>query len=160
LYKQDALLSLAEQLITDKKAWAPISGSTKRVESKAKVSVWLADQERAKRALEARRGSALPSELKLSDFPEVETDTTKVVITTSKNIAYLMDSCPIFLDIIEKAFGSDARRKASNHLVADLPVFLYMTNSVASDGRAFSGDPFTGQCAAYSRIFAFDMLGN
>ena len=40
-----------------------------------------------------------------------------------------------------------------------LGVVLYVCNSVESGGRGFSGDPFTGQAAAYSRIFAYDLYG-
>jgi hypothetical protein len=32
-----------------------------------------------------------------------------------------------------------------------------VTNSVESGGRAFSGDPFTGQVTAYIKIFATDV---
>lgn len=160
LYKHDSLLTGAEFLITEGKAWAPISGSTKRVEPVEKLSTWLDEQMVKKAICDRATGVTYNVSLTIDQFPDTADVSVKKVIATSKNIAYLIDHCDDFLKILQTGFGLETCQKAKSILDPALGVFLYVTNSVESGGRAFSGDPFTGQAAAYSRIFAFDLLGN
>lgn len=160
LYKADSLLEQLEQLISQKKAWAPITGSTKRTEPSDKLADWLSRQHSQKRQVDQSLGMSFEVSLRLTDFPEIPQQPGKRIISTSKNIAYLIDESSDFLLSIKKAFGSATQRKAAEILSDSLGVFVYISNSIESGGRAFSGDPFTGQAAAYSRIFAHDLFGN
>lgn len=157
LHKHDELLLRVEQLIDDGKAWAPIDGSTKRCESDLKLIGWIDAQNAKKARFDAREGKQRTAELALEQFPAPEPG--KRVITTARNIAYLIDSASVFLDAVGGAFGATARDAASSCLDPSIGVFLYVTNSIEAGGRAFSGDPFTGQAAAYAWIFARDFEG-
>lgn len=159
LYKHDPLLLLLEGLIEQQRAWGPTIGTTKRVEPEAKLSRWINAQNQKKVAI-----CRLPQfsqdfqvRLDLADFPE-NTQGTRIV-TTSTNTSYLIDDTADFVQVIRQAFGNEAAIRAANIIDSAIPTFLYVTNSVESGGRAFSGDPFTGQLAAYSRIFAHDLAG-
>jgi hypothetical protein len=162
LYKHDALLVSLEQLVTDKRAWGPIKGTTKRTESEQKLRDWLQRQN-----LKCLSLQQLPDfhhdygvELSLSDFPENTRTANTRVVTTSPNIAYLLDDTGDFTQSLSQAFGAKSGQISARVLSEEIGTFVYVTNSVESGGRAFSGDPFTGQVAAYSRIFAHDLLGN
>ena len=159
LFKEDPLLKGLEDLISHKKAWAPILGSTKRTEPSDKLTNWIDAQREKKKLFDRAANISFSADIDLHDFPQIPERTGNRVISTSRNIAYLVDYCSDFLDVLEKSFGIDCRRKAASVLSNELGVFVYVSNSVESGGRAFSGDPFTGQAAAYSRIFAHDMLG-
>lgn len=158
LHKHDALLARVEQLVEGGEAWAPINGSTKRCETELKLTQWIGAQNARKLQFDGREGRVRPASLELSQFPESEPG--KRVITTARNIAYLIDSSSAFLGAVRGAFGDVAFEAAAQQLDPDIGVFLYVTNSIESGGRAFSGDPFTGQAAAYSWIFARDFVGN
>jgi hypothetical protein len=159
LFKEDRLLSGLEDLISQKKAWAPISGSTKRTEPSDKLKNWINAQGRQKTLLNRKTNISFNIDLDLNDFPLIPDRPGNRVISTSRNIAYLVDKCSDLLSVLEKSFGTNCRHKAATVLFTELGVFVYVSNSVESGGRAFSGDPFTGQAAAYSRIFAHDMFG-
>lgn len=162
LYKHDALLICLEQLITDKRAWGPIEGTTKRTESEVKLRSWLHDQNTKCQSLQqlADFRHNYGVELDLSDFPENTRTANTRVVTTSPNIAYLLDDTNDFIQALNQAFGAKSGQVSATVLNEKIGTFVYVTNSVESGGRAFSGDPFTGQVAAYSRIFAHDLLGN
>lgn len=160
LYKADPLLAQLEKLITQRKAWAPITGSTKRTEPANKLKDWFSKQHTQKRQVDLSLRTSLKVFLRLKDFPVVPEHPEKRIISTSKNIAYLIDNSSDFLSSLTSAFGAITKRKAESLLKTNLGVFVYISNSVESGGRAFSGDPFTGQAAAYSRIFAHDLFGN
>lgn len=157
LHKHDDLLSQIEQLVENGDAWTPIGGSTKRVEKASKLTVWIDAQNGRRLQYDKLVGPARNVTLALSQFPESEPG--KRVITTARNIAYLVDSSQVFLDAVGRSFGQVAADAASRCLDPSIGVFLYVTNSIESGGRAFSGDPFTGQAAAYSWIFARDFVG-
>ena len=159
LYKHDPLLAQLENLVTGGIAWTPILGSTKRTESEVKLTEWLGDQMRQKSRFDAQMDVSFPVELTLDDFPLVADRQASRIVTTSRNIAYLIDRKDHFLAALARAFGDGQAARAEALLSGNLGVFVYVTNSVESGGRAFSGDPFTGQGAAYSRIFAHDLLG-
>jgi hypothetical protein len=159
LYKHDPLLILFENLITQGKAWAPISGSTKRTEPNEKLIVWLSEQNSKKNSVLRGLGVKYQENIELNNFPFDEEKPAKRVITTSKNIAYIIDKADYFLECLRMAFGEKSYQSAKAIVSVNIGVFVYLTNSVESGGRAFSGDPFTGQAAAYSRIFAHDLLG-
>lgn len=158
LYKGDSFLASIENLISLRRAWAPIGGSTRRVESSDKLSVWIAAQLNHKHRVDARLGLSIPVTMRVEDFPQDATRVANRTISTARNIAYLIDSSSDFMAVYAGAFQMSANRVA-NILDNSLGVFLYVCNSIESGGRAFSGDPFTGQAAAYSRIFAHDLFG-
>ncbi len=159
LYKADPLLAGIEQLIATKKAWSPISGSTKRTEPNEKLERWFNAQHAHKQQVDRRLSVSLRAPLALSDFPMVPNRSGRRVISTSKRIVYLIDQAGDFLDVFGDAFGISLKEKATTALNQKLGIVLYVCNSVESGGRGFSGDPFTGQAAAYSRIFAYDLYG-
>lgn len=157
LHKHDELLSRIERLIDQGKAWAPINGSTKRCESDEKLTKWIAAQNATKATFDAKTGTQRSASLALNQFPVSEPG--KRVITTARNIAYIVDSTDVFVEVVGEAFGAAAMEAARRCLDPNIGVFLYVTNSIEAGGRAFSGDPFTGQAAAYSWIFARDFEG-
>jgi hypothetical protein len=160
LYKQDKFIAELEKLISKQKAWAPVAGSTKRTEPISKLERWIRDQESRKRIVDSQLGFSFNISLNIQSFPTIQGKPSKRTITTSRNIAYLLDASDDFLYILGLAFGEKTRFDAESCLEKELGVFVYITNSIESGGRAFKGDPFTGQAAAYSRIFAHDLLGN
>lgn len=154
LFKPDRLLEAVEDLIERRRAWAPISGGTRRTEPESKLETWLEQQNHHCLSVQAIKPAPGAPPLRLEDFPSEPGETTRT-ITTSRRIVYLIDSFQDFRRAYASAFGSSASLEAVCN--ADLPVFLYVTNSVQSGGRAFSGDPFTGQVTAYTKIFATDI---
>jgi hypothetical protein len=160
LYKHDPLLAQLENLIPRHKAWAPIIGSTKRTEPEDKLNNWLVEQNQKKLTVLESLNIQYSKGITLDEFPHDPEKPTKRIITTSTNIAYIIDKTIDFLNSFKIAFGKNGYECARKILCRDdIGVFVYVTNSVESGGRAFSGDPFTGQAAAYSRIFAHDLLG-
>lgn len=154
LYKDDPLLRRVEGLVGDRKAWAPITGGTKRTEQNTKLARWLGEQNRKGERLRSLKGLAEFRHLDIDDFPAAN-DPNKRIVSTSKNIIYLIDKCEDFKTIFQEAFPSQP--SLGGKLDSRIGVLLYVTNSVTSSGRAFSGDPFTGQITAYSKIFATDI---
>lgn len=155
LYKHDALLARVEALIGEKRAWAPITGGTKRTESSQKLSQWFEKQNSKCLRLQRQIPVTGPPLLDLTDFPLDENNPDKHIVSTAKNIVYLIDRCEDFIRIYQEAFPD--REFPQGLLDPSIGVFLYVTNSVTSTGRAFSGDPFTGQITAYSKIFGTDI---
>jgi len=160
LYKFDPLLSGVEDLVSQRRAWPPITGTTRRTEKTKKLEKWIEKQESHKDEVDSSLGTSGLASLKVDDFPVDSSSPKKRTVTIARNIAYLIDDCRPFLSCIENAFGSKAKTSAESVLDTDIGVFLYVTNSVTNNGRAFKGDPFTGQGAAYSRIFTVDLLNN
>ncbi len=157
LFKNDSLLHYLENLKNQKRVWTPIRGSTKRTEPTEKLEKWISEQIKHKDQVEKALGISINVNLSLEEFPIDENNTENRIISTSHNIVYLVDSCDDILQAIGQAYGNLTAEKASSLLKNDLGVLAYVTNSVTSTGRAFSGDPFTGQVAAFTRIFAYDL---
>jgi len=158
--KSDGLLAALEAMVEDRRAWPPIPGSTKRTEPEAKLQDWLAAQNAQRRRFDSVHGTSFGVSLQLENLPPDRGGNGKRVISTSRNIAYIVTKCDDFTAAIGTAFGAECRELAARVMHPDLGVFVYVSNSIESGGRAFSGDPFTGQVAAYSRIFAHDLLGD
>jgi hypothetical protein len=152
LYRPDAFLSGLEQLIEFGRAWAPIGGETKRTEPLQKVERWCELQNGYANLVENVTGHATTFRLSPDRFPRDDSG-DKVVIATGRRIVYLVDMTRDVLDIAERAWG----RQLGEDCNPDLPAFIYVTNSLEAGGRAFGGDPFTGQLAAYLRVFAYDV---
>ncbi|MDG6919649.1 MAG: hypothetical protein JRN62_09500 [Nitrososphaerota archaeon] len=155
LYKQDDLLEHVEDLVLNWKAWCPTEGATKRVEPEEKITNWIREQ-MAHQALVARvlRASREVA-LRTGEFPRAD-DSTRV-ITTARSIVYLIDTTSGLIDCLSAGFGKSVASRASSVLDSEIPACLFVSNSIESGGRAFSGDPFTGQIAAFSRIMCHDM---
>ncbi len=153
LYGPDPFLERVEALAGRRRVWKPIEGGTKRAEPRAKVEAWTNEQVGKSRAIAMLKGA--PLNMSAEDFP-VDGRTGKLIVTTSKTILYLFDSREDFLISFMEAFPQN-----KNDLGSLLPkrprVVLYVCNSVESGGRAFKGDPFSGQVAAYNHIFAIDL---
>jgi hypothetical protein len=160
LFKEDSLLDKLESLVLQQKAWSSTVGTTIRSERSDKLTKWLNEQRNRKVRLDQRLGRGFDVSLELEDFPCNLDSPHSRVVTTSRRITYLIDEYEDFLSAVEAAFRSQALSRATQLLRPDLGVFVYLTNSVESRGRAFSGDPFTGQAAAFSRIFTRDLLGS
>jgi hypothetical protein len=158
LYKSDSLLHCIESLVDRRRAWAPIVGGTKRTEPESKLRTWLTEQTRNMHLVERSNRWNRNVSIEMDEFPEVSTN--KRIIGTAKSILYLIDSTIDLLGCIRSSFGEQAKAKANEILDVSLPALLFISNSVESGGRAFGGDPFTGQVAAFSRIFCADLLGN
>jgi len=95
------------------------------------------------------------SSLHEADFP-IFGGEDKCTITISPNILYLLDAAEDFQACFEGAFP--ARRIPLGDLLdMSLGVLLFLTSSLESGGRAFKGDPFSGQVAAFAKIFATDI---
>ena len=159
LYKKDSLLANVENLVSNRRAWTPIrrSRKTKRTEPETKLVKWIQEQMARMRKFESLRRESLGAMLSADEFP---IDTSgKRVIATSRRILYLIDSTEDFLHCMGQAFGPQVEAKARTTLSTDIPAFIFVTNSVESGGRAFSGDPFTGQVAAFSMIFGYNLVG-
>ena len=153
LHKPDPLLELTEDLLGRRKAWAPIGGATRRTEPSDKLRSWLTEQARHAEHVARVKPARNTIRLSLSDFPRYQQE--KRTIGTSTRIVYLIDETPDFIAAFEKTFGKAGPLRRL--LDSSRRVFLYVTNSVESGGRAFSGDPFTGQVTAYIKIFATDV---
>lgn len=152
LYRPDAFLDGLEQLITQGRAWAPIGGETKRTEPLVKVERWCDLQNRYADLVERSTGNATTYRLSPDRFPR-DASGAKAVIATARRIVYLVDSTRDVLDIADRAYG----QRLGDGCNSDLPAFIYVTNSLEAGGRAFGGDPFTGQLAAYLKVFAYDI---
>lgn len=152
----DKFILNIEKLIEQNKAWWPINGATTRTEPNTKMSKWIKDQKSHKSKLESKSKSKLDVEMTLNDFPD---QNSKKKITTTCRILILINNTQDFLQCFEKAFGIKKCQNIEKLLDKRLPVVLYVSNSIHSNGRAFKGDPFTGQITAYSRIFSISLTG-
>lgn len=157
LYKADPLLEQFEDLIGAGFGWRPVKGSTKRVESLAKRTTWLSEQRAHKTDLEEKGLMTRNVTLNTGSFPT--TPNGRRVITTSHSVLFLLDRTQDVLRSLRLAFGNKAERTCEVLMPKELPVLVFVSNSVESGGRAFSGDPFTGEVASYSRTFCYDITG-
>lgn len=157
LYKSDPLLECIENLVGLRRAWTPTIGATKRTEPESKLREWLDEQTRNMRSVERLNHWSKNVSLRVQEFPLVSKG--KRIIGTARSILYLVDSTTDLLICIREAFGEGTKNKARAILDGALPVLVFISNSVESGGRAFGGDPFTGQVAAFSVIFCSDILG-
>jgi hypothetical protein len=156
LHKPDPLLESMEDLIVKGCAWCPIGGATVRSEPDRKLETWIDNQMSHMDSLRLLLKPSYDISFKLTEFPR--SSKGKRVITCSRTIAYLVDSTKDFVECLSSSFGIKTGKQATNLLNPDLALFLYVSNSIESGGRAFSGDPFTGQVAAYSKIMCYDLL--
>lgn len=152
LYRPDEFLNGLEELIEARRAWAPIGGETKRTEPLEKIIRWCAQQNRHADLVEQSSAGDRSHRLSPDAFPRDESG-MKAVIATGRRIVYLVDSTRDLVAVAERAWGSVPIGGCD----LALPAFLYVTNSLEAGGRAFAGDPFTGQLAAYLKVFATDI---
>ena len=61
------------------------------------------------------------------------------------------------MSVFECSFGINSEIR---NQIDEKPLLLFKIDSLESGGRAFSGDPFTGQVAAYSKIFCYNLENN
>ena len=143
-----------DKLLCSGRAWWPIDGRTKRTEPNKKIIKWIREQTSHKDNVELETKNKKSTSIELSQFPD---QNGKKLITTTTSILTLIDSTDDFLNCIEKSFGTDARKNAETVLDTKIPTMFYVVNSITSDGRAFRGDPFTGQSTAYNRVFSIGL---
>jgi hypothetical protein len=153
----DDFINHIEKLIEQQKAWYPTEGSTIRSEEIEYVKTHAESQTRRKNKLEKKYKFKKHTTLDVDEFPT--NDNGKKSIQTGKKILLLIDSTTDFLNCIEQAFGVKAKQSIEPVLNKDIPSVLYLTNSLQQNGRAFKGDPYTGQITAYSRIFSIGING-
>lgn len=147
LIKPHAFAHRLEQALDDGKAWRLSSRSGSRPQKRASVKGWLAAQRRLfDRAPVLEPPAAYPH--RIGDFPLSPSGALHV--TSAPNIVYLFDRWSDVVEAIEASFGRLAGRVPLDD--PDHPAFVYVCNSM-TPGRLF-GDPFTGQLAAYSTVFA------
>lgn len=160
LYRNDKLVRRLERLVTEGQAWTPISGATKRTWSTSKIHGEIEAQNRHLLRLINSNVIRSAQPLELIEFPLDPTgDGDSRIIGTSSNILYLIDSTYDFVKCFSEAFSKESAKSLSELLEEDIGTFVYISNSIEAGGRAFKGDPFTGQAAAYSRIFGWDIMG-
>lgn len=160
LYRSDKLVRQLERLVTEGHAWTPISGATKRTWSTSKIHGEIEAQNKHLLQLIDSNVIRPVQPLSLADFPLDPTgDGDSRIIGTSSNILYLVDSSDDFIKCFSEAFSNESPESLSELLEEDIGAFVYISNSIEAGGRAFKGDPFTGQAAAYSRIFGWDITG-
>ena len=152
----DKFIPEIDSLVEQQKAWRPTEGSTVRLEPIKKVKIWSDGQTKRKERLEKKLKIKKQTSIHPDDFPE---QNSKKIITTTKKILTLVDSTKDLLDCIERVFGEKTRKSIEPILNLDIPSVLYVTNSIHEGGRAFKGDPFTGQITAFSRIFSIGLNG-
>ena len=146
-----------EKLIEQQKAWHPTEGSTVRTEKIEYVKSHTELQTKRKNKLEKKHKLKKQTTLDVDEFPTHKNGEKS--IQTGKKILVMIDSTNDFLNCIEQAFGVKTRQSIEPVLNKDIPSVLYMTNSLQQNGRAFKGDPYTGQITAYSRIFSIGING-
>lgn len=147
LIKQDALLSRVESEVGRTcYTLSDNAGSRPQPSDALKVSI----QQQRGFAKYSGLSPKASFTLRLDDFPLSESGNRH--ITTAKNVVYLIDSGTTLLSCINQAYPRLSALATS--IPKDKPVLLYVSNSI-KPGRIF-GDPFTGQLAAYSNIFARD----
>ena len=150
----DKFIKEIDKLIENRKAWWPMKGTTNRTEPYKKIKLWIDEQTSHKNKTELKTKTKKSTSIKLDQFPD---QNGKKLITTTTSILTLIDSTCDFLDCIEKSFGVDSRKAVDTIIDTKIPTALYVTSSIISSGRAFKGDPFTGQSTAYSRIFSIGL---
>jgi len=154
LYKPDSFLQSVENLVERRLAWCPIKGGTRRSEPSSQLEKWIEIQMAHLRIVHQRLHGP-DVRLRLSDFPVDKKG--KRTITTSRTVLYLVDSTSDLKECLKPSSFTDRVADFSAILDVSLPALLFVTNSIESGGRAFSGDPFTGEVAAYSHVFCHDL---
>jgi len=157
LYKDDPFLRCVESLVDNRRAWLPIVGKTKRTEPEPKLAAWLVKQRDKMQSVEKLNHWSKNVTINVKEFPLAPN--SKRIIATAKSILYLIDSTNDLVECIGAAFGQNAKTESAGILDVSIPAVVFISNSVESGGRAFSGDPFTGQVSAFSRIFCSDIMG-
>jgi len=156
VYKKDAFLEEILKLIENKEAACPIVGETRRTEPELKIINWIIDQYKHEKTINKKLKINKQTDLKVQDFPISETNKDNRTITTSNAQIFLIDDPDKFISSYARTFGNNELLKKIN----DKPIMLFEIDSITSNGRGFSGDPFTGQIAAYGKIFCYDMENN
>jgi len=160
LYRQDRLVERLEKLISEGRAWTPISGTTKRTLATTNINSEIDAQNAHLRRLLSSGNLTGVEPLDVDEFPlDPKGDGDSRIIATSSTILYLVDETTDFVKCFREAFPHQTADLVSRMLDKDIGTFAYISNSIDAGGRAFKGDPFTGQAAAYSRIFGWDMIG-
>ena len=160
LYRQDRLVERLEKLVSEGRTWTPISGATKRTLATRNINSEIDAQNAHLQRLLSSGNLTGVEPLDLDEFPlDPKGDGDSRIIATSSTILYLIDETTDFVECFREAFPHQAVGWVSKMLDQDIGTFVYISNSVDAGGRAFKGDPFTGQAAAYSRIFGWDMAG-
>ncbi|MGY5144188.1 MAG: hypothetical protein ACW9XH_06870 [Candidatus Nitrosopumilus sp. bin_32a] len=147
----DEFVKEIELLVEQKKAWHPMRGSTIRTEEITKIKSWSITQTKHKNDVEKKSKIIKETKIHVDDFPD---HNSKKAISTTKKILTLIDSTEDFLNSFEKVFGKKIRKQVEPLLNIHIPTVLYVSSSIHANGRAFKGDPFTGQLTAFSRIFS------
>tara|TARA_Y100000310_G_C20629604_1_gene787893 strand:- start:109 stop:825 length:717 start_codon:yes stop_codon:yes gene_type:complete len=157
MYKKDDFLEKINQLILNKKAACPISGGTRRTEPIKRVKNWVKEQnDHLKKVSSIVTSNRIPN-LDKAHFPHSDTGTDTLTITTSKTQLFLIDKPQDFIDCFNQVFGINDEIKS---LIGNKPLLLFEIDSLESGGRAFSGDPFTGQIAAFSKVYCCNLENN
>ncbi|MBW2972758.1 hypothetical protein KY346_00015 [Candidatus Woesearchaeota archaeon] len=154
IYKEDIFLREINKLVNEKKAACPISGGTRRTESYDKVDNWIKEQNKHLKIVSKTLKSKRTPNLDKSHFPKSNTGKGTLTITTSKNQLFLIDSARDFIKCFDSSFRINDEIK---NLVGKKPLLLFEIDSLESGGRAFSGDPFTGQIAAFSKVYCCNL---
>lgn len=152
----DLLIKQIDNLVSSGSAWWPIKGATVRTETLSKVKEWTAKQMKHKNTVESNSKLSRNTSIDPNNFPD---QNSKKAITTTSRILTLIESTKDFLTALEKAYGANSKKLAASILNTKIPSVLYVSSSIHSNGRAFKGDPFTGQISAYSRIFPVGING-
>ena len=160
MYRRDGLIERVEKLVSERDAWTPISGATKRTWGTENIVSQISAQNAH---LQHRLSSGIVSgvgPMEIDEFPlDPKGDGDTRIIATSSTILYLIDETADFLECFYQAFPGEVDSSLSKMLDQSIGTFIYISNSIEAGGRAFKGDPFTGQAAAYSRIFGWNMMG-
>jgi len=157
MYKSDKFLVEVNKLVEQKKAACPISGGTRRTELKSRVESWIEEQMDHYNSVSKKPSLKKDVSLDVSQFPKSETGTDTLTITTSKTQLFLIDSSYDLISCYESVYG---KKEILRRLLGDNPLLLFEVDSLESGGRAFSGDPFTGQMAAFSKVYCTDLENN
>ena len=156
LYKYDKFLENINTLIPDK-AVCPISGGTRRTESEPKIKEWVKNQLKHEKNVKKYFNIKRKISISINDFPVSNTGSYTRTITTSKTQLFLINDSKDFMHCYENAFGKNDKIAK---FIENKNIFLFEVDSLESGGRAFSGDPFTGQITAFSKIYCTDMKNN
>lgn len=151
LFKNDGFLEHIEQLVIEGQTWAPVLGSTRRVEPIDKVQEWIRQQFIQKELIEKSIGKRIQVSLKVEDFPLADQSCT---ITTSRKQVYLLNTKELLLNALRSCFLQRSYKELETVLKGNLAVCLFKVDTITS---AFREDPYTGQIATYNIVFCRDM---
>lgn len=157
LYKYDQFMDRINSLVIKKKAYCPISGGTRRTESSAKIKQWIEEQKTHEKKIKREYYSDINTDLEIAQFPSSDTGNNTKTITTSKTQLFLIDHGTEFIEAYKSSFG---KNEFLRQIIKNNAILLFEVDSLESGGRAFSGDPFTGQIAAFSKVYCYDLENN